>query len=237
VPATTQQLVVPVHAGLLPHSQAPFAHDSFAAHAAQVAALVPQDVTDCKEYPSHVPVDPPTQQPLAHVVESHAHVPFVVSHSPFVQPAQVAPPVPHEVGVCALQSVHVPVNPPLQQPCPQELALQTQLPEEPSQVRPDGQALHIAPPLPQEPPDCVLYASQVPVDPPLQQPIEHDVESHTHFPVVVLHSRPVPQLTHALPPRPHCVFVGVATQCWVVESQQPAHFVGSQTHCPALLQV
>jgi hypothetical protein len=81
-----------------------------------LAAFVPQDVTDCEPYASQVPVDPPTQQPLAHVVRSHAQVPFVVSHRPFVQPAQVAPPVPHEVADSALQSSHVPVGPPLQQP-------------------------------------------------------------------------------------------------------------------------
>jgi hypothetical protein len=107
---------------------------------------------DCPEYASHVPVAPPTQQPLAHVVESHAHVPFVVSQRPFAQPAQVAPPVPHDVGVCALQSSHVPVDPPLQQPWGQELELHTQLPE-PSQVWPVGQVAHIAPFVPHELPD------------------------------------------------------------------------------------
>jgi hypothetical protein len=122
----------------------------------------------------------------------------------------------------------------LQQPWEQELALHTQLPE-PSQVWPEGQAPHAAPFLPQELPDCEPNGSQVPVDPPLQQPIEHEVASQAHTPL--LHSRPVPQLLQTEPPDPHCAFVVLVTQCCVAGSQQPAHVVGLQMHCPAVLHV
>jgi hypothetical protein len=64
----------------------------------------------------------------------------------------------------------------------------------------------------------------------MQQPIEHDVESHTHSPP--LHSVPELQLVQVAPPVPHCVFDGVVTQCWVVGSQHPAQLVASQTHWP-----
>jgi hypothetical protein len=128
----------------------------------------------------------------------------------------------------------VPVGPPLQQPWEHEVALHTQLPE-PSQVWPDGQAPHVAPFLPQDWPDSEPNGSQLPFGPPLQQPIAHEVESHTHCPP--LHSWPVPQVLQTLPPEPHCVLVAGETQCWVFGSQQPAHVVGSQTHCPVGLHV
>jgi hypothetical protein len=115
-PPVTQQLVPPVHAGLAPHSQVPFVHDSLVAQAPHAAPPAPHDEADCEAYASHVPVEPPTQQPFAHVVESHVHVPLVVSHTPFIQATQALPLLPHELGVCDAQGTQVPVSPPLQQP-------------------------------------------------------------------------------------------------------------------------
>ncbi len=45
-----------------------------------------------------MPVVPPTQQPLGHVLLSHAQVPSVVSQSPLAQAAHVAPPLPQAVA-------------------------------------------------------------------------------------------------------------------------------------------
>ena len=42
---------------------------------------------------------------------------------------------------------------------------------------------------------------------PLQQPAGHEVASQTHWPVVVLHSCPVPQAPHAAPPTPQVPLV------------------------------
>lgn len=42
-----------------------------------------------------MPLAPPRQQPLGHVVVSQEQLPFVVSHRPLVQLAQAAPAVPH----------------------------------------------------------------------------------------------------------------------------------------------
>jgi hypothetical protein len=40
------------------------------------------------------------QQPLGHVVGSHAQVPVVVSHSPLEQGPHAAPAAPHWLAVC-----------------------------------------------------------------------------------------------------------------------------------------
>jgi hypothetical protein len=42
-----------------------------------------------------VPLAPPWQQPLGHVVASQEQLPFVVSHTPLAHVAQAAPAVPH----------------------------------------------------------------------------------------------------------------------------------------------
>jgi len=73
-------------------------HASPVGHAAQLAPPVPQEPADSDANVSHVPVVPPLQQPLGHVVASHAHAPVVVSHRPCEQEAQIAPPAPHCVG-------------------------------------------------------------------------------------------------------------------------------------------
>ncbi len=42
-----------------------------------------------------MPLAPPLQQPLGHVVASQEQLPFVVSQMPLAQFAQAAPAVPH----------------------------------------------------------------------------------------------------------------------------------------------
>jgi hypothetical protein len=71
-------------------------HSCPAPHAPQIAPPVPHAVLDCEAYGSH---EPPLQQPAAHVLESQAQTPFVVSHSPFAHAAHDAPPVPHSDAV------------------------------------------------------------------------------------------------------------------------------------------
>lgn len=87
-------------------------------------------MSDCEEGATHVPL---AQHPLGHVFGSHAQVPVVVSQRPSVHVAQAAPLLPQDDADCDAKASHVPVNPPLQQPCGQETELHTQLPE-PSQV-------------------------------------------------------------------------------------------------------
>ncbi len=68
-------------------------HACPAAHPPHAAPPAPHAANDCAEYPSHVPAS--SQQPFAHVVGSHAHVPFVVSQRPFGHVPHCAPPRPH----------------------------------------------------------------------------------------------------------------------------------------------
>jgi len=64
-------------------------------HTMQLAPALPHEPSDSAAYASHVPLVPPLQQPFGHVVESHEHIPELVSHSPFAQDAHAAPPAPH----------------------------------------------------------------------------------------------------------------------------------------------
>ncbi len=72
-----------------------------------------------------MPVAPPLQQPLGHVVASHEQVPLVVSHRPLPHEVQAAPPAPHCDVDSEEYATHVA---PLQQPLGQELALHTHAP-------------------------------------------------------------------------------------------------------------
>jgi hypothetical protein len=94
----------PAHPEDVLHTHVPLdvLHVSPVPHPPQDAPLVPHDVFDCCAYSSHVPVGPPTQQPLGHVFESHAHCPLDVSQRRLPQEAQAAPPVPHWPGPCRL---------------------------------------------------------------------------------------------------------------------------------------
>lgn len=65
------------------------------------------------------------------------------------------------------------------------------------------QAPHAAPMVPHEVGFCAEYGSHVPVLPPLQQPLAHEVASHTHAADDLLHSSPEPHAAHAAPAAPH----------------------------------
>jgi hypothetical protein len=95
------------------------------AHTLQLVPCVPQDALDSEANASHVPADPPTQQPFGHVVASHEHVPELTSQRPFGQEAHAAPPLPHIDAVSDGYGTQVG---PLQQPLAQEVASQLQRP-------------------------------------------------------------------------------------------------------------
>ena len=178
---------------------------------------------------------PPLQQPFGQVWESHEQRPSVVSQRPFAQAAQAAPAAPHREADCAEASTHVV---PLQQPKGQELASQTHCPTvlSPAVLShswPDTQGPHAAPPVPHEVLDSDAYRTHVPVGPPLQQPVGHDVESHTHCPTP-LHSCPDGHAAHAAPPAPHDVSdsaLGSSHVSLVV--QHPGHDVPAHEQAPA----
>ncbi len=69
---------------------------------------------------------------------------------------------------------------------------------------------------------------------PLQQPLGHEVASHTHWPVVLLHSWPEPQAAHAAPPVPQEALVSDAYASHApVEVQQPfGQVFASHEHVP-----
>lgn len=84
----------PAHAMPL-QVQTPLEQLSPLPHPLQAAPFVPHSVCDWEVYGTHVV---PLQQPFGHEVASQTHLPVVLSHSwPSEHPAQVAPPVPHEV--------------------------------------------------------------------------------------------------------------------------------------------
>jgi hypothetical protein len=67
---------------------------------------------------------------------------------------------------------------------------------------------------------------------PLQQPAGHEVPSHTHAPVLLLHSSPAAQATHVAPPEPHEEFDSLESASHVVPLQQPEHEPPPQLHTP-----
>ena len=66
----------------------------------------------------------------------------------------------------------------------------------------------------------------------MQQPLGHEVASHTHWPVP-LHSRPVEHALQATPDAPHEV-LDSAVSCSQVPApvQQPGHDVPPHVHAP-----
>jgi hypothetical protein len=71
---------------------------------------------------------------------------------------------------------------------------------------------------------------------PLQHPVGHDVASHTHWPVAVLHSCVGAHTEHAAPAAPHTPFVCEAYGTQVSPWQHPfGHELASQTQCPVAL--
>ncbi len=189
-------------------------------HAAQVTPKAPQEELFSEAYASHVPAVPPLQQPPGQVFESHEQVPLVLSQRPFVQLPQAAPPTPHCVLDCEAYGTQVL---PLQQPFGHEVASHThpeELLEHSSLVE---QAPHTAPATPHDALVCEAYATHVPPTVAVQHPLGHDVASHTHWPVVLLHSCPEPHAPHAAPPAPHEVFVSDDGASHVEPLQQPVH--------------
>ena len=95
-------------------------------HVAQVAAPVPQDAFVWLVYASHVPLVPPLQQPVGHVLASQEQVPLVVSQTPFEHIEHVAPPLPHPALVCDEYDTHLLLA--SQQPPGHDTVLQMQCP-------------------------------------------------------------------------------------------------------------
>jgi hypothetical protein len=86
----------------------------------------------------------------------------------------------------------------VQQPFGQEFALQAHVPCVVSHV-PAAHATQAAPPVPHCEADCDESGTQVL---PLQQPLGHDVASHTHWPVFLSQSCPDAHARQAAPPVP-----------------------------------
>ena len=114
---------------------------------------------------------------------------------------------------------------PLQQPDPQELALQTHFPDE--QVVPVAHVAQAAPPVPQV---GLLEVWHLPDE--SQQPLGHDVALHTHLPEA--QAWPLAQGPQVAPPVPQVpVFCAVVTQVLPLQ-QPPPQEPALQTHWPAL---
>jgi len=155
-------------------SHTPFAQD---AHA---APPVPHEDADSELHASHVPVAPPLQHPVGQEVESQTHTPLFLLHSsPVPHAPQLAPAVPHEALDSDAHASHVPVEPPLQQPCGHEVASQTHWPVAMLHSLPDGHAPHATPPAPHE---VLLSLESASHDVPLQQPA-HAAPPHEHTPL------------------------------------------------------
>jgi hypothetical protein len=142
------------------------------------------------------------------------------------------PPAPQELADCVEYGTHVPPTVAVQHPLGHDVASHTHVPLLLSHSCPLAQPPHVAPPVPHEPLLWVLHSSQVPVAPPTQQPPAHELASHVHCPVVLLHSRLVPHAWHATPPAPHEVFDSLDRASHVVPLQQPAHAIPPQLHVP-----
>jgi hypothetical protein len=140
----------------------------------------------------------PLQQPAGQDVASQTHCPVEVLHRwPELHAAQVAPDAPQAPLVSPTSGLHVP---PLQHPA-HEAPPQLHAPLE--HACPDAQAAQAAPAVPHPFADCRPKATQVL---PLQQPFGHEVASHTHWPLLLLHSRLAPHAAHVAPPVPHDEF-------------------------------
>jgi hypothetical protein len=151
-------------------------------------------------------------------------------------PKHAMPPVPQELALSFAQSSQVPVVPPLQQPLAHEVPSQMHWPEvaspEVSQRRFAAQPPQVAPAVPHEVLLSFAHASHVPVGPPLQQPFGHEVASHTHWPVAVLHSVPEGHAAQFAPLEPQEPLFSLPRASQVVPVQQPAHAPPPQVHAP-----
>ena len=89
----------------------------------------------------------PLQHPPGHEAALHTHWPLALHAWPIAQPAQAAPPVPHEEADSDEYASQGPVVPPLQHPFGHVFASQVQVPVVVSH-RPLAQLAHAAPPAP-----------------------------------------------------------------------------------------
>jgi hypothetical protein len=194
------------------------------------------------------------QQPLPHEVASHTHWCAVVHSWPIAHVPQLTV-CPHEfvkLPHAKPLPVHVSVlvqHVPLKQIAPpaQELNVHWHVPPLPHVGVVPVHAVHPPPPVPQKPLfGCISHVV------PLQQPLGHDVESHTHVPLVEshrwpaghdveLHTHPPVALhvgfvpvhaMHAAPPAPQVPLLSPASCTHDVPEQQPLHCDPPQVHAP-----
>jgi len=101
------------------------------------------------------------------------------------------------------------------------------------QTCPVPQVWQLPPPVP---PHALMFSlpssTHVPDAPPLQHPPEHEVESHTHWPVVVLHSLFVAHPPQVAPPEPQVLLFSFASSTHADPLQHPAHDPPPQLHTP-----
>jgi hypothetical protein len=246
-----------LHTGPPPQLHAPPAEQESARAVSQpthTAPPLPQAATD------GVLQVLPEQQPLGQLVALHPlHTPPVhtcpAGHTP-----HAAPPAPHDAAV--VPATHAPLA---QHPLGHDVPSHTQVLA--TQRWPAAQATplpHRQVPVAEQLSDRMSHATQVdPASPqlpgararqvaPLQQPLGHDIESHTHAPPLqrwpATHAAPTPHAhdpsapqwsallpshaTHAAPLAPQVASAGVLHTPPV---QQPvAHDVASHTHAPPL---
>jgi hypothetical protein len=200
-------------------------HSCPAPHAAQAAPAVPQAALDSAPYGTQTPLAPPLQQPLGHVVASHAQAPCVLSHSPFAQTAQSAPPAPHCEADCDAKATQAL---PAQQPLGHEAASQTQRPVDVSHSWPAPQDAQLAPAVPQDALDSDAHGTQVL---PRQQPLGHDVASQTHCPLP-LQSWPDAHVRQAAPAAPHEALLSLASGSHVAPLQHPVQDAPPHVQAP-----
>jgi hypothetical protein len=147
----------------------------------------------------------------------------------------VTPPVPQAPAVSAAPCRHVPLTPPLQQPFAQEEPLQMQVPAveslDVSQIRFVPHGAHAAPAVPHVLP-CWAQGKHVPVGPPAQHPSLHELASHTHWPLLLSHSRPVGQAAQVAPLAPHTAPSLVSGVHAPPDVQQPPHVPPPQVQAP-----
>jgi hypothetical protein len=76
------------------------------------------------------------------------------------------------------------------------------------------------------------HGSHVPVGPPVQHPFGHEAASHTHCPVVLLHSSPVLQPPQEAPLEPQEPLFSLDRASHALPLQQPAHVPPPQEQAP-----
>jgi hypothetical protein len=174
------------------HTHEPALHSWPGAHAPHAAPPVPHAplfsaVMHCPET---------SQQPVGHEVASQTHCPAPLHSWPDAHAPHSAPPFPHEPADSPDSGSHAP--PAVQQPV-QDKPLQVHAPS--VHASPDAQEPQAAPPAPHSVSFWVPKGTQFPVG--SQQPFAHELASHTHWPLLRLHSWPEAHDEQVAPPVPH----------------------------------